>query len=36
MASRFEQWTRNTEALIIAGVVVIVAIAYVVSRLTSG
>jgi hypothetical protein len=36
MSRRFEWWTRNSEALIVGAVVVILAIAYAVSRFTAG
>jgi hypothetical protein len=36
MSKRFERWTRNSEALIVGAVVLVVVIAYVVSRLTGG
>jgi hypothetical protein len=36
MSKQFERWTRNSEALIVVAVVVVLAIAYVVSRFTGG
>ena len=34
MPKRFEQWTRNSEAIIIGAVIVLLAVAYIVSRLS--
>ena len=31
MPTRFEQWTRNSEALIVGAVIVLLAVAYIVS-----
>jgi hypothetical protein len=36
MSKQFERWSRNSEAMIVGAVVVILAVAYVVSRLTGG
>ncbi len=36
MSKRFERWTRNSEATIVVAVVVVLAVLYVVSRLTGG
>lgn len=36
MSKQFERWTRKTEALIVGAVVVVLAVAYVMSRLTGG
>jgi hypothetical protein len=36
MSKQFERWTRHSEALIVLAVVVVLAVAYVVSRLSGG
>lgn len=36
MSKQFERWTRNSEATIVGAVLVILAVAYVLSRLTGG
>jgi hypothetical protein len=36
MSKRFERWTRNSETVIVVAIVVVIAVAYIVSRLTGG
>jgi hypothetical protein len=36
MSKRFERWTRNSEALIVGAVILVLAVAYAISRLTGG
>ena len=36
MSKLFERWTRNSEAMIVGAVVVVIAVAYIISRLTGG
>jgi hypothetical protein len=36
MSKRFEQWTRNSEAMIVAAMIVLLALTYLISRLRGG
>ena len=36
MSKQFERWTRNSEAVIVGAIVLVLAIAYIVSRLSGG